>query len=131
MIWRGVTRRCAVCGQGHLFRRWFTIVETCPRCGHRFDRDEEGYWTGAMAVNIVVTEALFFAVFTLALVVMWPDVRWGWLLGAVIVLNGAFPIVFYPFTKTIWMALSLWWGPLEPAELERIEPKYRRGRKLR
>jgi uncharacterized protein (DUF983 family) len=131
MIWRGVTRRCPVCGQGRLFRRWFTIVEACPRCGHRFDRGEEGYWTGAMAVNIVVTEALFFAVFTLSLVIMWPDVRWGWLLAAVIVLNAGFPIAFYPFSKTIWMALSLWWGPLEPAELERIQPQYRGGRSLR
>jgi uncharacterized protein (DUF983 family) len=131
MVWRGVTRRCPQCGQGHIFRNWFTLLDECPRCGLRFDRNEEGYWSGAMAVNIVVTAGLFFAVFALVLVATWPDVRWGWLLGAVIALNVVFPIVFYPFSKTIWMALSMWWGPLEPAELERIQPPYRGSRSLR
>src|SRR4029453_2105995 len=68
MVWRGVTKRCPQCGQGHLFQRWFTLVPECPRCNLRFDRGEEGYWTGAMAVNIVITQTLFFIAFPLALV---------------------------------------------------------------
>ena len=30
MMWRGATRRCARCGSGHLFRRWFTMVRRLP-----------------------------------------------------------------------------------------------------
>jgi uncharacterized protein (DUF983 family) len=131
MLWRGITKRCPQCGQGHLFERWFTMVAVCPRCNLRFDRGEQGFWTGAMAVNIVVTQTLFFIAFPLALVLTWPDVKWGWLLGIGIVTMGIFPIVFYPFSKTFWMALSLWWGPLEPQELERIQPQFRGTRSIR
>jgi uncharacterized protein (DUF983 family) len=131
MLWRGITKRCPQCGRGHLFERYFTMAAECPRCNLRFDRGEQGFWTGAMAVNIVVTQTLFFIAFPLALVLTWPDVQWDWLLGIAIVTMGIFPIVFYPFSKTFWMALSLWWGPLEPQELERIQPQFRGTRSVR
>src|SRR5437660_11036329 len=54
---RGLLLRCPNCGKGKLFRRGFTMYEKCPVCGWRFER-EEGYWTGAIAVNLVVTELL-------------------------------------------------------------------------
>ena len=60
MLWWGFTKRCPRCGSGHLFRRWFTIVERCPRCGLRFER-EEGYWAGALAINIGIAAAVFIA----------------------------------------------------------------------
>jgi hypothetical protein len=131
MLWRGIRKRCPQCGQGHLFVRWFTMVPECPRCNLRFDRGEPGFWSGAMAVNIVVTQSLFFIAFPLALVLTWPDVKWDWLVAIGVVTMGVFPIVFYPFSKTFWMALSLWWGPLEPAELERIQPRFRGTRSVR
>ena len=36
-----------------------------------------------------------------------PDVNWGSILVVMLVTNGMLPIVFYPFSKTIWMALDL------------------------
>ena len=84
-----------------------------------------------MAVNIVVTQTLFFIAFPLALILTWPDVKWSWVLGVAIATNGLFPVFFYPFSKTFWVALSLWWGPLEDHELERIQPRYRGTRSVR
>src|SRR5438067_1272182 len=57
LLLRGLLLRCPNCGKGKLFRKGFTMYETCPVCGWRFER-EEGYWTGAMAVNLVVTELI-------------------------------------------------------------------------
>ena len=54
-IGRGLIRHCPNCGQGRLFRRWFRMVDRCPRCGHQFDR-EEGFWLGAYVINFAVTE---------------------------------------------------------------------------
>src|SRR5437763_10294951 len=55
---RGLLLRCPYCGKGKLFRKGFTkgftMYERCSVCGWRFER-EEGYWTGAIAVNIVMT----------------------------------------------------------------------------
>ena len=67
MLARGAARRCARCGSGGLFRRWFTMAERCPRCDLQFER-EEGYWTGAMMINLAVTEAVFLATFVLLIV---------------------------------------------------------------
>jgi uncharacterized protein (DUF983 family) len=105
MMWWGGTRRCARCGSGHLFRRYFTIVDDCPRCGLHFER-EQGYWAGALAINIGVTGAVFVAVFVIGLVLTVPDVPVGLLLAILVPLMVVTPIVGYPFSKTLWVAVD-------------------------
>ena len=106
LLSRGLRRRCAVCGGGELFTSWSTMVESCPTCGRRFER-EEGYWLGAMIVNIAVTEGLFVLVLVGGMVLTWPDVPWTPLLIVAIAVNIIVPILFYPRSKTIWVALDV------------------------
>ena len=73
MLWRGLTKRCARCGSGHLFRRWFTMVRDCPRCGLHFER-EAGYWAGALAINLIIVGGVFVVAFVILLVLTVPDV---------------------------------------------------------
>ncbi len=73
LLSRGLLTRCARCGAGGLFRRWTTMVDHCPRCGLRFEH-EEGYWVGAMTLNILVTEFLFAILLVIAVIVTWPDI---------------------------------------------------------
>ena len=73
MMWWGFTKRCPRCGSGHLFRRWFTIVDDCPRCGLHFER-EQGYWAGALAINIGIAAVVFVVVFAVGLVLTVPDI---------------------------------------------------------
>src|SRR5262245_22249320 len=105
MMWWGVTKRCPRCGSGHLFRGWFTIVERCPRCGLRFER-EEGYWTGALAINIAVTASVFAVFFVVAIALTAPDIPVLPLLAILVPLMIVVPIVYYPFSKTVWMAFD-------------------------
>jgi uncharacterized protein (DUF983 family) len=111
MLLRGVTKRCARCGQGHLFRRWFTMVPTCPRCGLKFER-EQGYWTGAIAINTIVIGAVFTVVFVTTMILTVPDIPWVALLMAVIPIMSIGPLIIYPFSKTLWLAVDL--GFLQP-----------------
>jgi uncharacterized protein (DUF983 family) len=94
LLVRGLTRRCPRCGSGHLFRHYFTMVPDCPRCGLHFER-EPGYWTGALAINIAVIFA-----FTV------PDVPVGPTLAVLVPVMVLGPILFYPFSKTLWMAVD-------------------------
>lgn len=102
---RGLTKRCARCGSGHLFRRWFTMVDDCPGCDLHFER-EQGFFAGALAINIIAATMVFFACFIGGLFLMWPDVNAALLTVSLIVINATFPIFFYPFSKTIWIAVD-------------------------
>lgn len=105
LFWRGATRRCPRCGAGHLFRRYLTLKPECPRCGLHFER-EEGYWVGALAVNIGLVMALFMVAFVVILVLTVPDVPVGPSLAILVPIMVVGPILFYPFSKTLWMAVD-------------------------
>jgi uncharacterized protein (DUF983 family) len=104
-MWWGFTKRCARCGSGHLFRRWFTMVDDCPRCGLHFER-EQGYWAGALAINIGIAGAAFVLAFAVGLALTAPDIPVLPLLAVLIPLMIIVPTVGYPFSKTIWVAVD-------------------------
>jgi uncharacterized protein (DUF983 family) len=112
---RGAVGRCPNCGSRHLFVSYFRLRERCPGCGLTFER-EEGYWLGAMIVNIGVTEALFGIWFVGGMLLTWPDVPWTMLLIGGIVLNVTIPVVYYPLSKTTWMGLHLAFVPPDASE---------------
>jgi uncharacterized protein (DUF983 family) len=105
MFMRGATRRCARCGSGHLFRRWVSMVPDCPRCGLHFER-EAGYWAGALAINIIITGGVFTVAFVIALALTIPNIPVAPLLAIFVPLMIVLPIVGYPFSKTIWVAVD-------------------------
>jgi len=115
MLRRGLTKRCANCGGRGLFEGWFSMKSRCPRCGYRFER-QEGLAVGAMGINIIATEALFGIFLITALVMTVPDVPVVPLVLVALAMNLVIPIVFYPFSKTIWAAVELMMRPLEPHE---------------
>ena len=106
MMGRGVTKRCARCGSGHLFKRWFTMVPDCPGCGLHFER-EQGYFTGAIAVNTIVIGGLFAVILVGSLIATAPDIPVVPLLAVVVPLMAFGPLLFYPFSKTIWVAVDM------------------------
>ncbi|HET9016185.1 MAG TPA: DUF983 domain-containing protein [Thermomicrobiaceae bacterium] len=117
---RGFTRRCPRCGDHRIYRRWWAMVGRCPTCGLHFER-EEGYWTGAMAIDLVVTEFVFAAALVAVSVATWPNIPMVPLLVAGLLINGVVSVVFYPIAKTIWVAIDLIFHPLEENEVSETE----------
>ena len=109
---RGLLRHCPRCGGKRIFSGWWSLRSRCPTCDYSFER-ESGYWVGAIIVNTAVTEALFGLLFVGTLIATIPDVPWQPLLAVALVTNGIFPWLFYPYSKTIWMALDLHFHKLE------------------
>ena len=105
MLSRGITKRCARCGSGHLFRRWFTMVRDCPRCGLHFER-EPGYWTGALAINLILVGGVFVVAFVIILALTIPDVPVAPILAVLVPLAVIGPMFAYPFSKTVWVAVD-------------------------
>lgn len=114
LVGRALRRRCPRCGDPRAFRG-YTMVEHCPGCGHRYER-EQGYWIGAMIVDTAVTFGLFLLVLVAGMVATWPEVPWTGLLVASFAVNLVVPVAFYPWAKGLWVALELAVHPLEPAE---------------
>jgi len=89
-----------------VLRSWTRLVDRCPRCDHRFER-QEGYWLGAVAINTAATIAVFAAVLVIGASVTWPDPPWTAISIASIVTTVVFPLVFYPWSKMLWVALEI------------------------
>ncbi len=120
---RAFRRRCPRCGAGGMFTSWFRTAPHCSACGMTFERDE-GDWTGAVAINLVVTEAVFGIVLIGGALLTWPDVPWVTLMMGGAALNAAVPVLFYPYAKGLWIALDLTLHPLET--MEEMEADLRR-----
>jgi uncharacterized protein (DUF983 family) len=114
ILWWGLTRRCPRCGAGRLFRKYYRLVDDCPGCGLHFER-EQGYWAGALAVNIIVAGGLFAVVFVTTIVLTIPDVPVVPIILLLVPIAILAPILYYPFSKTVWMAV-------DRAFLQRLDP---------
>ena len=119
MLARGVRKRCPRCGAGHLFRSWFKMRDRCPGCGYLFDRGtSSGFFLGAYTLNLVVSEMalgvvlglLIFKAATGHVGAWWPYI----LVAAITQLT--VPLIFYPFSKTIWAAFDLLVMPLDAVD---------------
>jgi len=113
---RGLLLRCPNCGKGKLFRRGFTMYEKCPVCGWRYER-EEGYWTGAVAVNLVVTELLIALVavpLAVALALAQKPITLLIIIG--LPLPFILPLLFFRHAKSLWMSIDFMVHPVDPEE---------------
>jgi uncharacterized protein (DUF983 family) len=106
MLSRALRRRCPRCGERSIWKSWFNTKDRCPRCAHVFER-EEGYWVMAVVVNTALVEVIFGIFFVGAVVASWPEIDWSRLLIVALVTNGILPFLFFPFSKTLWIALDL------------------------
>src|SRR5262245_51185 len=105
--------RCPRCGCASALSGWFSVRRFCPACRFRFDRGLDGYFLGAGCLNLVVAE-LVFAVSLLATVVWaWPDPPWNGMVIVGIPLMIIVPILFFPHSRTIWIAFDLAFHPVE------------------
>ena len=93
------------------------MVPDCPRCALHFER-ENGYFTGALAINIMATGGLFTIVFIALLAATIPEFPVVPLLVVVIPIALLGPILYYPFSKTVWVAV-------DRAYLQRLDPSER------
>lgn len=49
-VFRARRLRCPRCGEGPLYRSWFTMHERCPHCGLQYER-APGYFLGSAYIN--------------------------------------------------------------------------------
>ena len=98
---RGARLRCPVCGAAPVFQTPFRVRHHCPACGALFQR-EDGFFVGALMINVVTTEAAVMAAAGLWLLLAGGQDRL--LLPLLFAVALAFPVAFYHHSWSLWLA---------------------------
>ncbi len=102
--------KCPDCGHGSLYHRFFHLNHHCEFCGLIFER-EQGYFVGAIYINVVVTNALILATL-LGFIFLTGTVNEKilWVLFAI---GLTFPILFFRHSRSFWINFDHYFDPLK------------------
>jgi uncharacterized protein (DUF983 family) len=119
MFTRAAMKHCPRCGAGHLFTGWWKMKERCPKCDLHFEgRPEEGHFLGAITINTGLTAGILLLGIWLYVIVLAVGDGSGPPVWFVVATSAALavilPAIFYPFTKTIWVACEIMMNRLDP-----------------
>lgn len=81
------------------------------------DRGEADYFIGGYVINFVTAELAIVAGALGVALLTWPDVPWTGLKWSLIALVIPLPLVTYPWSKTLWLALDLVFRPVTFGDL--------------
>ena len=98
---RGLRLRCPVCGLSSIFRRPFKVRHHCPACGALFQR-EEGFFVGALMINVVTTEAAVLVAYAVLLLALGG--QGALVLPLLFAVALLFPVAFYHHSWSLWLA---------------------------
>jgi uncharacterized protein (DUF983 family) len=112
LLRRGITKRCPVCGQSHLFHHWISMAEDCPGCGLHFHRSP-GQWMGSWFLNLCVGQVAVILVLIIGVALTYPSSPMVLLGGLGLLAAVGVPFAFFPFSRTLWTAIDIISAPLE------------------
>jgi uncharacterized protein (DUF983 family) len=98
---RSARLRCPVCGESSVFQKPFRVRHHCPVCRALFQR-EEGFFVGAIMINVVTTEATVMLVALLCLLAF--GVSGELTLPVLFAVALLFPLAFYHHNWSLWLA---------------------------
>ena len=112
LVIRGLKLKCPACGLGQLYGSFFNMRDECPYCGLVFAR-EQGYFIGAIYLNVVATESLIFATY-LALILAHriTDQSTYTILFTLALL---LPVLFHRHARSLWLGLDHLLDPPTPS----------------
>jgi uncharacterized protein (DUF983 family) len=127
LLSRALRRRCPACGGQPIFLTWTRLCPGCPVCGFQLERGERGYWVGAHFLNLLAVDFAFALWFAGMLAATWPDPPWVLIhLGNFVCVIGT-PILFYPWSKTLFLACDIFFRPLEIGDFASRHERALRG----
>ncbi len=103
VLLRCLRLRCPACGRASIVARPFQIKDQCPACGVLFKR-EEGFFVGAVAINLVTTEAVIIAMCVAGAFVV--GFEFESMLAPLLAAALLFPLAFYHHSWSAWLAFD-------------------------
>lgn len=100
---RALRLKCPACGICPLFKSFFGTHERCQCCGLIFLR-EQGYFIGAIYVNIMLTEGLIAIAFLICLLVLSASDSAVYVV--LFTLAATLPVLFNRHARSIWLSFD-------------------------
>lgn len=116
VLGRAVLRRCPNCGGSGIFRSYLQPLPFCPSCCLQLDRGEHDFFVGAYTLNLIAAELIVVAGGLAVLLLTWPAVPWTLLTYGLAALVVVVPILTYPWSRQLWLAVDLIFQPPEPRD---------------
>ena len=93
------------------------MKDTCPACALALERGESSdFWVGAYVFNLVIGEVVALGVPIVWMIVSAPRQPWTLIEIVAVVLCVGLPFLFFPFSRTLWLAWDLSFRPSEPGD---------------
>jgi uncharacterized protein (DUF983 family) len=108
LLYSALRLRCALCGQGKLFRNYFRMHAQCPVCQGSFER-EPGFYLGSIYFNYGLTALITAVAYPVLLFQGWVSER-PLLIGTTLFVV-AFPIWFHRYARALWMGFDQFLDP--------------------
>jgi uncharacterized protein (DUF983 family) len=96
-----------------MFRGLMTMNKRCDGCGLWYER-ESGYFLGSIYVNYAVTTIIAGATYLLPM--LWLGRTPRWLLVPVVLFCLVFPLFFFRYARSLWLAIDHALSPLNASE---------------
>ena len=107
----GALLRCPNCEKGSMFSGLFTIRDTCPVCGARFER-QQGESVGGTVINLVLAEVLSIGGFFVSQALFNPPLAFQLVFW--IAFNLIFVVLFYRHARGMWVSVAYLSGDVYP-----------------
>ena len=95
--------RCPACGNAPIVKTPFKIKDHCSSCRAAFQR-EQGFFVGAILVNVVTTELVILLAYMVSLPVI--NAHYQLVLVILFVIALTFPVAFYHHSWSIWLTFD-------------------------
>jgi uncharacterized protein (DUF983 family) len=110
LLGRALKLRCPLCGQGKLFRGWLRMHPQCSHCGVKYER-EPGFFLGSIYINYGVTALIVAIAYSMLLFnKVVPETP---LLWSAVAFTIVFPVLLFPWARSLWLGFDQWHDPRE------------------
>ena len=91
--------------------------DRCPTCALVLERGEASeFWIGAYVFNLVAGEVIAIGIPIVWMILSAPNQPWTRIEVTGLILAVGLPIMFFPFSRTLWLAWDLSFRPFEPGD---------------
>lgn len=100
---RCVRLMCPACGKASIVKKPFQIKHRCDSCQVYFKR-EEGFFVGAILINVVTTELVILITYFLSMAVIGS--YYQVVIALLLIIALTFPVAFYHHSWSVWLTFD-------------------------